>query len=78
MKLILSLTIQVLAQIDITTILQVQIKDFSGLLEPGGLLNGQLNLLLRLVGAEEKGANGNQCSIFCFPCFQSTTLRNLH
>jgi len=78
MKLILSLTIQILARIDVVTMLQLHTKDFSGLLKPGGLFNGQLNLLLRPVGADEEGANGKQCRIFCFPCFQSTTLRNLH
>lgn len=78
MKLNLSLTIQILARIDIVTMLQRHTKDFSGLLKPGGPFHGQLNLLLRLVGADEEGANGKQCCIFCFPCFQSTTLRNLH
>lgn len=53
MKLILSLTIQILARIDVVTMLQLHTKDFSGLLKPGGLFNGQLNLLLRPVGADE-------------------------
>ena len=41
---------------------RVQTPDFSGFLEAEGLLNGQLNLLLRPVGAEEREQTGTSAA----------------
>lgn len=51
-------TIEIPAQTDVRTTLHVRAQDTSALLEAGGLLKGQLNLLLRLAGVEERQQTG--------------------
>lgn len=64
MKLIFfEFTIEIPAQTDVRTIPQVQIHDFSGLLEAEGLFNGQLSLLLRPVAAEEREQMGTSAAV---------------
>lgn len=71
-------TTEISAQIDVRTILQAQTPAFLCSSGSRRVIQWTTECLLKAGRSRGKGANGNQCSVFCLSCFQSTTLRNLH